>query len=197
MRLHVVYLISIFSVVPSIGLFAQLIPGVAIGMRVRVKQECSEVFSGGMASRSHLECPKHTGTVTSIAADGLVLGIDGTESRVGIPLASVSSLSIFRGRKSGAGTGALVGFVVGAVYGASLEVPERGSCGAPCWIWPNSGDGASAVLAVFCGGIGTGIGAILGALFRSDRWEEVPLDRLRVSFGPGREGFGLAFSVAY
>ena len=45
-------------------------------------------------------------------------------------------------------------------------------------------------------GVGLGVGTILGAPSR-DRWEEVPLDRLRVSFAPKRDGFEVGLSVAF
>jgi len=32
---------------------------------------------------------------------------------------------------------------------------------------------------------------------KTDRWEEVPLDQLRVSFMPRRDGFVLGFTVAF
>ena len=48
------------------------------------------------------------------------------------------------------------------------------------------------------GALGAGIGAIVGALIKTDRWEEVPLDRLRVSFVPQRGGrFALGLSVRF
>jgi hypothetical protein len=42
--------------------------------------------------------------------------------------------------------------------------------------------------------IGVAFGGGIGAVYKTDRWEEVPLDRLRVSIVPlrdGRLGFGL------
>jgi len=42
------------------------------------------------------------------------------------------------------------------------------------------------------------LGAVIGALIKTDRWEEVPLDALRVSFVPQRDGrFGLGMSVRF
>jgi hypothetical protein len=53
--------------------------------------------------------------------------------------------------------------------------------------------GTTAVLGIGVGLIGAGIGALLGG----ERWEEVPLDRLRVSFAPRRDGFALGLSVSF
>ena len=50
---------------------------------------------------------------------------------------------------------------------------------------------------VAVGAVGAGIGAGIGALSKTDKWEEVPLDQLRVSIVPRRDGFALGFSVAF
>ncbi len=49
-------------------------------------------------------------------------------------------------------------------------------------------------------GLGAGggllIGGAVGAIIRTDRWEEIPIGRLRVSFLPQRHGdFTLTFSL--
>ncbi len=41
------------------------------------------------------------------------------------------------------------------------------------------------------------VGAVVGGMIKTDRWEEVLLDRLRVSFVPKGDGFALGFSVAF
>ena len=46
--------------------------------------------------------------------------------------------------------------------------------------------------------VAVGVGAITGALIKTDHWEDVPLDRVRVSFGPQRDGrFALGASVRF
>ena len=45
---------------------------------------------------------------------------------------------------------------------------------------------------------GVVFGALIGASSQTDRWEEVPLDRVRVSLGPQRDGrFGFGASVRF
>ena len=45
---------------------------------------------------------------------------------------------------------------------------------------------------------GMAIDGRLGASTKTDRWREVPLDRVRVSLGPQRDGrFGLGASVRF
>ncbi len=60
----------------------------------------------------------------------------------------------------------------------------------------DAGDYARAI-AIF-GGAGAGLGALVGLLIKTDRWEEVPLNRFRVSFAPQRDGrFALGASVSF
>jgi len=41
-------------------------------------------------------------------------------------------------------------------------------------------------------------GGIVGYFIKTDRWEEIPLERLRVSLTPQRDGgFALGFSVRF
>ncbi len=56
---------------------------------------------------------------------------------------------------------------------------------------------------VFAGGVIGGLGglvtgAFIGLAIQTDRWQEVPLDRFRVSLGPQRDGgFGFGASVRF
>ena len=113
-----------------------------------------------------------------------------------IPLASLTRLELYGGRGfsgwnvlRGAGIGVLVGGAVGAGIGYLTSSEgcgefERSFC---------AGVGAAVL-----GGAGLVIGAGVGAAVKSDRWEEVPLDQLRVSFAPQRNGrFGLGLSVQF
>ena len=93
-----------------------------------------------------------------------------------------------RARK-GAGIGLLVGAATGAVFG--LASGDDTNCSFFCF---TAGEKAT-LGAVGLGGLGAVIGLIAGAASSGERWEEVPLDRLRVSVGPqrdGRLGFGLS-----
>jgi hypothetical protein len=60
---------------------------------------------------------------------------------------------------------------------------ESRSCGAEC-------------VAIGATG-GALLGALFGALIRTDRWEEVPLDQFRVSVMPRRDGIALGVSVRF
>ena len=41
------------------------------------------------------------------------------------------------------------------------------------------------------------LGAGIGSGIKTERWAEVPLDRLRVSFAPRWDGFALGFKIAF
>ncbi len=93
--------------------------------------------------------------------------------------------------RKGAGNGFLIGGAIGFVLGlASGDDP-------PGWFSFTAGEKA-AIGAVAFGFIGAVIGSIAGAASPGDRWEEVPLDRLRVSFRPQRDGrFAFGASVKF
>jgi hypothetical protein len=41
------------------------------------------------------------------------------------------------------------------------------------------------------------IGTLVGERIKTDNWEEVPLDRLRVTVAPTRSGVGIAARIAF
>jgi hypothetical protein len=142
-------------------------------------------------------------TYESASADTLRVLTDAQPTPRSIPLASVRKLEIHRGRKSlgwwkGALAGAGFGAALGALMWASgvewsdeyIGMPEFSpftdeprSCGAEC-------------VAIGATG-GALLGALFGALIRTDRWEEVPLDQARVSVMPQHDGVALGISVAF
>jgi hypothetical protein len=93
----------------------------------------------------------------------------------------------------------LVGGVVGAFIGSASEKDcaqqprfnDLDFCSAFAGTATAGGAAAGAL-----GGLVAG--ALIGRLVKTDRWQEVPLDRLRVSFEPQRDGrFGLGLSVKF
>ena len=69
---------------------------------------------------------------------------------------------------------------------------------------------AQPVMGVLCGGdyggcaeasgvatAGALLGAGVGALVQTDRWQTVPLDRVRVTLTPARRGVGVAVSIGF
>ncbi len=134
---------------------------------------------------------KQAATFDALESGTLVVTADTT---MRYPLASVTRLETYAGRHShpwrGAGIGSLAGWAIGFGLWHAADVG--------CY----EGVSQSACAAVLGGGVGAASGALLGALvggflWKTDKWEEVQLDRLRVSFVPRRDGFALGFSVAF
>lgn len=186
---HVTFLVAVLAVAPFSAVTAQEPPPVKVGDRVRVSHDCT--YRG-----TRKRCQEDRGTVDAVKADSIVLSAEKDQSRMVILIASVTRLRVVRGQKSNWGKGAIVG---GAVLGAAtlaavIAVCDPGGNPPVCSI---SGGGILAVTAAGAVG-GAVIGAALGLLSKSDRWEEVSLDQLRVSFAPQRDGrFSLGFNVAF
>ena len=117
--------------------------------------------------------------------------LDGGQA-VTMPLSSVYSIAVYEGRKSGARTGAGIGFLLGAAGGVALV--KGMSCIMSCT--PVS-TGAFAIGAIVGGGVGAGLGAIIGSAITWDGWEEVPIYRVRVAPIVRGTEFGFAASVRF
>jgi hypothetical protein len=135
---------------------------------------------------------KQVAMFESVRGDTLVMLAD--TRMIPCPLSSVTRIDRYHGRKSwGWWKGALIGLGAGATAGAiwgAFEY-EAGNCG--------SFDESDCIVlgAIIIGVPATLVGGVVGALIRTDRWEEVPLDQLRVSFVPRRDGLALSISVAF
>ena len=135
-----------------------------------------------------------TGTIETLSSDTLVLRTEARRSLQAIPFASITKLEVSRGRKSNVGKGARIGLAVGAGVGAIAGVILIiGECSgsAGCLFYSVAG-GVAGALYLFLPG--TLLGAVIGAVFRTDLWETVPLDRIRVSLRPN-DHLGVAVSV--
>jgi len=79
---------------------------------------------------------------------------------------------------------------VGAVV--FCEVVEKGGCELAY------DDNATLKAALIVSAIGAVAGGIVGYFIKTDRWEEIPLEGLRVSLAPQPDGgFALGFSVRF
>lgn len=154
------------------------------GQRVKVRYSCTTI--------SWKDCSSE-GIVVRLDADTLVL-MAAADSTMTFPVASVTRLELSLGQKSMAGRGAVIGLALGGVGGGVLvgaacaNDPFTQHATVPC----------AAVGAVVFGAGGALIGGLIGAMSTGTRWEEVPLERLRVSFVPQRDGrLGLGLSVRF
>jgi hypothetical protein len=137
------------------------------------------------------------GTVVGWESGSLVLEPEKPDVLGDTPLTlardQITRLDVHRGSKSRALLGAGIGFGVGAALGFAACA---GNTGSPCT--NDAGEGSPAGFALALGGVGAGLGALVGLLFRTDRWEAVPLEGIHVTFTPVYDGQpGLALSVSF
>ncbi len=182
MRL-VIFLVAALVVTPFAGAAAQEPQAVKVGDKVRVSHDCAT------------RCQEDRGTVDAIDADSIVLRAEQDQSRVAILLPSIARLGVVRGQKSHWVTGAVIGGVVlgAATAGAVVAVCDPWGGRPTCDVTTGQMVAGIAAGAV----VGAAIGAGLGSLSKSDRWEDVPLDQLRVSIVPHGRGLVLGISAAF
>jgi hypothetical protein len=184
---HVTILVAILVFTPLASATAQVRPGA----RVRVTGHfCQPFYSNCAGGR-----PEHVvGRFVAWKSDTLVVQSNG--DTVQVALMNVTRLDLHMGRKAHTAKGAGIGFLVGGAVGALIALTSFG-CDEQCIIgW---GPGIAAFAGVLFGGLGGLVpGALIGGFTKTDRWQEVPLDRVRVSFVPQRDGrFGLGASVRF
>ena len=133
---------------------------------------------------------KQQATFQALRGDTLAVTAD---SGMALSLSSVTRLDVYRGRESwGWWKGSLVGFFGGAGLGLLVGV------GVDCYETLDLGEEVCAGLGAAIGaGVGLLVGTAAGVLIKTDRWEEIPLDQIRVSLLPRRDGFHLGISVAF
>jgi len=114
-----------------------------------------------------------------------------------IALESVTRLDVSRGQRRPVARGALlglgIGVGVGAVGGAVAEMGGAQFCIDTC----GSRGVITAASAAFFGASGLVMGTVVGALIKTDRWEEVPLDQLSVSIAPQRDRVSFGLRIAF
>jgi hypothetical protein len=170
--MRAIVLLTVLLLAPLTDALAQEQP-LQPGQRVRVTV-------GGLST------DKHEDTFRELRGDTLVL--DSVRYR----LADLSRLDLYRGSKSNAGTGALMGGVLtgalGLLLGVAYAVGED---------WEGIGVGGMLKVTVVFAAPGAAIGALIGSASKTDKWEEVPLDRLQVGVVPTRRGFGIGARIAF
>ncbi|UCC84511.1 MAG: hypothetical protein JSW46_06175 [Gemmatimonadota bacterium] len=160
---RIVSLVVALILTAQAGLFAQQEPPVAPGDRVRV-------------TAPTIEPDPLVGTFIALGADTCVLEVGGRAEPLVLPLASVTNLEVSQGHKSKMLKGAVLGLLIGGFVGG---VSGAAACsGDKC-------EASAGEMAMYCGAIGAVpglfIGAGVGRMSKTDRWEEVPLDQLRVT----------------
>jgi len=136
--------------------------------------------------------PVVTGAVEAIRPDTLVVRPeDGASGGVAtaIPLSSIARLQVSQGRHSKWVTGLVVGLGIGVGGGAILGAT---TCEGDFLF--TTGDCAVMGATLF-GAVGAVSGTVVGLLTKSERWESVPVNRVRPTVGRGfngRANFGIA-----
>ena len=137
-----------------------------------------------------------TGVVMQADARSLTVSLGPGKPPVRIPLASVKKLEVARGRRTAAKEGAISGGLVGLVLGVlAVHTVSHALCenATDCDASPQGyGIGAGA----FAAG-GAGLGALVGLAIKTDRWERVPVDSLRMAIGPVPAGAGVQVSLGW
>ncbi len=171
-------------VAPLVTVAAQEAPAVKAGDRVRV------------VAPSVPGSP-FVGTFVALTADSLV--VQDSKDTWRVSLASVNQVDLSQGRKSHALFGAGIGLLVGG--GVAAAVLYTGGSTSPCDQSANQDAMASAEcigLTALGGVAGAGLGAIVGGLIRTEGWQEIPLERLRVSLRPlAGARIGMALAVVF
>ena len=140
------------------------------------------------------------GTFWAWEADSLIMESNG--NALALALDSVTKLEVSQGQKSHTIEGAIIGLLVGGVAGAAIGYASHQECESQGEFFSCIGDlgpESAALGGALVIGLGGGVvGSLIGRSIKTDRWRQVPLDRLRVSFAPQRDGrFGLGLSVRF
>ncbi len=182
---HATILVAILAFVPLTRITAQEPPPVKVGDRVRVTAPA-------------LGIRKQAGRFEALRADTLVVAV--ADSTMTFPVASVTRLEVSRGQKSRMGLGAGIGLLGGGLLGylISSGLGSHGGCTEGGGFLEPTREQCIGLSTVGGAVVGTLLGLVAGALTKTDRWREVPLDRLRLQVAPQRDGrFGLGLSVRF
>ncbi len=177
---------------PSGPVGAQQLPHLTAGQQVRVT-----IPGAGLTQED--------ATLVSLYRDTIVVDrfhvvLDSTgwrtdSTRNAVPLSAVTSLEVMirsqphvvRDGAIGGGVGALAGYLF-------IKAIEKQYCG---WNMICVQPGQAGSGAAIGGVLGAGIGALIGLIYRPERWEPVALDRLHVTVMPlDHGGVGIGGSVS-
>lgn len=163
------------------------------GTRVRVTVPCEPTATSGRPTPS-ASCSV-AGDFVLARADSLALFVNGSTLRYGLDV--LRKVEVSRGYRSYRPLGGAVGFVVGAV--ATYFVIYSGGSTSLCDQSANqdaTSRGACVGLIALGGAAGAGLGVVIGGLFHSERWQAIPLQRLRVGLAPV-ESSGLVVRLTF
>lgn len=148
------------------------------------------------------------GTVLEVRTDTCFLAVEGHASPYSLPFTSIRRLEISRGERTSSSKGARIGALAGAALGLLVGVEigttehERASCADleyslfECRPETKTDLAVVGAFTVGLGGLGAATGALIGFASKSERWDVVPLDELRVGRSPvTRDGVAVSVSL--
>lgn len=150
---------------------------IASGDRVRVLVEPRgvSVTQGEATAEDHVRLE---GTLTEFRPDTVCMLLDGSEpdpQTVALPVSDISRLELYTGTGSKLWLGAAIGFAVG--FAPMYSACATGGCGdmedyGACCLAYGSLAGLGGAL----------VGALFGSAFKTERWVEMPVESVRLSF---------------
>ena len=189
---HAFVLLAIFAFVPLASAKAQVPIRRGERMRVTGPLICQPTYTVCVGP------PRQSvGTFWAWQADSLIMERNG--NALALPLDAVTKLEVSQGQKSNTLEGAIVGLLIGGVAVGAIAIATYEECEGGWGCIGDFGPGFAALVGGLVGGLGgVVVGALIGSEIETDRWREVPLDRVRVSLGPQRDGgFGFGASVRF
>lgn len=133
--------------------------------------------------------PRRTATVVETGTDAIVVSMAGGRQIVRVPLADVQHLEVSAGRRTYATEGGLLGAIPGAALGGVVGT-------AMCYDEEDCPAATFAVMGAFVGGTLSGlVGAGVGALFQSEKWERVETPHVQLQLGPASSRGGVAVGL--
>ena len=190
MRRSTLSLIAVWLLVPVASLSAQQPLHLERGARVRVTHTCASQRGQDPVCSGHSR--RDVGKYRSIRDDTLRYELKNPFRRIKIPLEGVRLIEVVQGQKSrwlsGMGSGTVIGAFCGIAIGLAVYDYEPNP-----WV-PNMGPAYGVAIGAPVGLI---VGAIIGSFIKDEEWEEVPLDRVRVSIAPQRDGFAFGLTVNF
>ena len=168
---RITILMAALALTVPVDLSAQQDGRIAPGDRVRI-------------AAPGLKGDRLTGSVLRLGSDSVVLAIKNRAEPLSLPFAGLTQFEVSSGKKSRFGLGLGIGLFAGTITGLAVGayIGSEMDCGITQFCYP---PGTVALLGGLAGGAaGALIGGIIGALSVSERWEEVPLDRLHIGPSP-------------
>jgi hypothetical protein len=137
------------------------------------------------------------GDLLAYDGDSLRLQVAGRALPVSVARRSITRMEVSRGKKRAVLDGASIGSGLGVIVGALTQVGKPP--GRTCDAWLSSlcalDREAHVVQAGLIGGaVGGLLGAALGYAVRTERWEGLPVGRVRAAVAPSGTGLGLSFA---